>query len=359
MIGKNLEKFKSIYRKYYYIFTALIVVLLFFVPRIFSKSTMTIVCTMCGYFIIAGALNVINGYCGQMCFGIAGFYCVGAYTMAILMQTYHVNYFLALIPAGLAAALMGAIVALPALRMRGMFLAMITIGFSEVMRLVALNWTEVTGGALGIKGITSPSVFGNRLSGASKYYYIYIIIVLIFLFCTRRVMKSRVGRAWLSIREDEMAAKSLGVEIKRYKIYNFMYGAFWAGIAGALLPPYTRYIDSTYFTLDEGFNILAMLVIGGQGTLAGPFVGVGVYQMIVETLRPIGVWRFVACAVLIIAMMWIRPQGLVGASNSKLAGSKRRSGLDFFKKFLKAPVKDAAESTEADSDQKEQERGDA
>ena len=90
-----------------------------------------------------------------------------------------------------------------------------------------------------------------------------------------------------------------------------------------MLAPYTRYIDSTYFTLDEGFNVLAMLVIGGQGTLAGPFVGVGVYQFIIEALRPIGVWRFVACALLIIVMMWLRPQGLVGASNSKLAGSKK------------------------------------
>lgn len=209
---------------------------------------------------------------------------------------------------------------------------MITIGFSEVMRLLALNWTSVTGGAMGIKGIKSPTFFGIKMGGASKYYYIYIVIVLLFLFCTRRVMKSRVGRAWLSIREDEMAAKSLGVEIKKYKIYNFMYGAFWAGIAGALLAPYTRYIDSTYFTLDEGFNVLAMLVIGGQGTLAGPFVGVGVYQLIIETLRPIGVWRFVACALLIIVMMWLRPQGLVGASNSKLAGAGKKPGRKKSKK---------------------------
>ncbi len=322
MISTAFHRIKTIYHKFYCLFIAAIVVALMFVPQILNKSKMTIVCTMCGYFIIAGALNVINGYCGQMCFGIAGFYCAGAYVMALLMQTCHVNYWLAIIPAGIVAALLGAVVALPALRMRGMFLAMITIGFSEVMRLIALNWTSVTGGAMGIKGIKSPVLFGTKMSGASKYYYIYIVVVLIFLFCTRRVMKSRVGRAWLSIREDEMAAKSLGVEIKKYKIYNFMYGAFWAGIAGALLAPYTRYIDSTYFTLDEGFNILAMLVIGGQGTLAGPFVGVAVYQLIVETLRPIGVWRFVACAVLIIAMMWIRPQGLVGASNSKLAGTK-------------------------------------
>lgn len=322
MIRSVKEKIQTYYNKYYILCNVLLLVVLALVPVVLKKSTMTIVCSILGYFIIAGALNVINGYCGQMCFGIAGFYCIGAYVMTILMQTHGVSYWIAIIPAGIATALMGAVVAIPALRMRGMFLAMITIGFSEVVRLIALNWTSVTGGAMGIKGIHPPTFFGISLSGASRYYYIYLVAVILFLFCTRRVMKSRIGRAWLSIREDEMAAKSLGVEINKYKVLNFMYGAFWAGIAGALLAPYTRYIDSTYFTLDEGFNILGMLIIGGQGTLAGPFIGVGIYQIIVEALRPIGVWRFVACAILIIGMMWIRPQGLVGDSKSKLASAK-------------------------------------
>lgn len=339
MIADIITKGKKIYLKYTYFILTILVILLSIIPLVFSRSLMTIVCSIFGYFIIAGALNVINGYCGQMCFGIAGFYCVGAYIMAILSTTFKISFWICLPVAGVVAALLGAIVALPALRMKGMFLAMITIGFSEVMRLIALNWTSVTGGATGIKGIPSPEFFGIRLSGALKYYYIYLVVVILFLFCTRRIMKSRLGRAWLSVREDEQAARSLGVEIKKYKIINFMYGAFWAGIAGALLAAYTRYIDSTYFTLDEGFNILGMLIIGGQGTLPGPFVGVVVYQIIVEALRPIGVWRFVACAVLIIGMMWIRPQGLVGTSNSELASSSRgRKRMKLKKKEEPAPM---------------------
>ena len=136
----------------------------------------------------------------------------------------------------------------------------------------------------------------------------------------------------MSIREDDMAAKSLGIKLNRYKIINFMYGAFWAGIAGALMAPYKTYIDSTFFTLDEGFNILSMVIIGGQGTLAGPFVGVIAYQGIIEGLRFIGVWRYVACACLIIIMMWVRPQGLVGASDSILAGGKARRKSKSIKK---------------------------
>ncbi len=310
------------------VFLIVAAILMIFLPQIFSKSMMTIVCSIMGYFIIAGALNVINGYSGQMCFGIAGFYCVGSYTMAILMNSFHVSYWVALLPSGIMAALIGALIALPTLKLRGMFMAMITIGFSEVMRLIALNWTSVTGGTMGIKGLMAPSFFGIKTSGASRYYYIYLVFVLLFVFCTYRVIHSRVGRAWMSIREDDMAAKSLGVDLNMYKIINFMYGAFWAGIAGALLAPYKTYIDSSYFTIDEGFNVLSMVIIGGQGTLLGPFVGTFVYQILIEGLRFAGVWRYIACAVLIIAMMWIRPQGLVGASDSMLSGGK----VSFFKK---------------------------
>ena len=308
------------------------VIMMCMLPHILSKSIMTIVCSIMGYLIIAGALNVINGYSGQMCFGIAGFYCVGAYTMAILMNTVHVSFWIGIIPSGLFAAIIGALIAIPTLKMKGMFMAMITIGFSEVMRLIALNWTSVTGGTMGIKGLKAPMFFGLKTSGASRYYYIYLATVLLFLFSTDRVIHSRIGRAWMAIREDDMAAKSLGISLNLYKIINFMYGAFWAGIAGALLAPYKTYIDSAYFTLDEGFNILSMVIIGGQGTLAGPFIGVTVYQFLVEGLRFAGVWRYIACAILIIAMMWLRPQGLVGNSESVLAGKKNRS-----RSFIKLP----------------------
>ena len=128
----------------------------------------------------------------------------------------------------------------------------------------------------------------------------------------------------MSIREDELAARSLGVDARRYKVLNFMYGAFWAGIGGAVYSAYASYVDSTYFTLDEVFNILAMLIIGGQGTLAGPVVGSVVAQGLTEALRGIEEWRYVVYASLIILMMWVRPQGLAGASGSMLAGTRTK-----------------------------------
>lgn len=134
------------------------------------------------------------------------------------------------------------------------------------------------------------------------------------------MIRSRLGRAWMSIREDQLAARSLGVNTPAYKAVNFMYGAFWAGIIGAAYAPYARFIDSTIYTLDEGFNILSMVIVGGMGTLTGPLAGSVVINVLTELLRPIGQWRMVAYGVLIIVMMWFRPQGLIGASDSVLAG---------------------------------------
>ena len=175
---------------------------------------------------------------------------------------------------------------------------------------------------MGIKGIPVPTFFGMEFSCSRTYYYIFLFIAVLFLFITNRIIKSRMGRAWVSIREDELAAKSLGVQISRYKAVNFMYGAFWAGIAGAAYAPYVRFIDSTMFSLDEGFSILSMVIVGGQGTLIGPVIGSAIINGMTEFLRPIGQWRMVAYGLLIIVMMWWRPQGLVGASDSILAGNK-------------------------------------
>lgn len=287
---------------------------------IHSSYMMGVLCRIIFYSIMAGALNVINGYSGQMCIGFAGFFAVGAYTEAILSTKCGVNFWFLLLLGGIITAVIGGIIALPTLKLQGVYLAIITLGFSEVVRLIALNWSSLTGGTMGIKGIAAPELFGIVINKPHYYYYIFLVLAILFLVVTGRVLKSKTGRAWMSIREDSLAARSLGVQLRHYKISSFMYGAFWAGVAGAAYAGYSRYIDSTYFTLDEGFNILSMVIIGGQGTLAGPFLGALVVTFLTEALRSFSQWRMVAYAVLIVAMMWLRPQGLVGASDSVLAG---------------------------------------
>ena len=286
---------------------------------------MGVMCRIFMYAILTGSLNIINGYSGQFNIGHAGFFCVGAYAEALFAMKIGLSFWLALPLAGILAALIGLLVSLPTLRLRGIYLAIVTLGASEIIRLLALNWEGLTGGPMGIKGIPSPMFFGLKISRSPQYYYIFLLLAALFYLVTDRVVKSRVGRAWVAIREDEAAAQSLGVETARYKAMNFMYGAFWAGVAGAAFAPYFKFISPDMFSLDEGFNILSMVIIGGQGTLVGPVVGAVIVNFLTEVLRPVSEYRMVIYALLIIGMMWVRPQGLVGASNSILA--EKKAGL--------------------------------
>ena len=278
------------------------------------------ICTIMMYATLAGSLNVINGYSGQTCLGQAGFFAIGAYTCAVLTKTFGFNFWLVLPFAGFFAALVGLLVSLPTLKLSGVYLSIVTLGASEIIRIIAQTWTPVTGGALGIKQIPYPDFFGLEMFKPKYYYFIFLIIGIAFLLITNRVLKSRIGRAWMAIREDQVAAKSLGVETSHNKCTNFMYGAFWAGIIGAAYAPFVNYIESSQFSTDTGFNVLAMIVIGGQGTLLGPILGSAIVTILTESLRFLENWRYVIYAIIIIFMMWVRPQGLIGASASILAG---------------------------------------
>ncbi|MBN2558794.1 MAG: branched-chain amino acid ABC transporter permease [Clostridia bacterium] len=290
---------------------------------IVKGSVMSIIVKILFYVILASSLNIINGYSGQFNIGHAGFVLIGAYTLAILAN-FGWPIWVLYIVAGIVTAIIGFLVALPTLRLRGIYLALVTLGFSEIMRLVALNWTALTGGPMGIKGIPSPWFFGLRSTAPHNYYYIVLFFVVICLFTSYRVINSKVGRAWMSIREDDHAAMSLGVDIRKYKSINFMFGAFWAGVGGALMAPFYKFIDSSMFTLDEGFNILSMVIIGGQGTLVGPVVGSVVVNLTTEIFRFADEARLLVYAVLIISMMWLRPQGLAGTSKSVIANRSIR-----------------------------------
>ncbi len=288
----------------------------------FKKSMVRIFCRILMYFTLAGSLNITNGYSGQTSLGHAGFYCIGAYVMAILTTRFQISFWPVLLLSGIGAAVAGLIISVPTLRLKGIYLSIITLGASEVIRIIALNWEGVTGGSFGIKDIPRPTFFGFTFDSPLKFYYLFLGVAVIFLLISYRLIHSRVGRSWMSIRENELAAKSLGVRTAPAKMMNFAYGAFWAGIIGGIYAVYVQYIDSAVFSLDEGFNIMSMIIIGGQGTLIGPIVGSIVVNGLTELLRPIGVWRFVMYAALIIVMMWFRPQGLMGESNSILAGAK-------------------------------------
>lgn len=270
------------------------------------------------YMLLASSVNVINGYSGQFAIGHAGFMCVGAYTAAILTARLGWNFFPALLAGGIMAALFGLLVSFPISKLSGIYLGFVTLGFSEIVRIICLNWTSVTGGPMGIKAIPGPKLFGLSLQSSQGYYYIILVVLVFMVFCTSRILKSRTGRAWISIRENESAAASIGINTARYKMINIMYGTFWEGCAGAFMASYYHFVDSTMFVTDESFNILSMAIVGGMGTIVGPLIGAFVINFITEALRFLMDYRMVIYALLIIGTMWLRPQGIAGSADSVL-----------------------------------------
>ena len=325
LTGK-LSGFLRMMKKYNKFLLLLLVIALLIFPNLgFKPSAIRIMVRILLYATLAGALNMINGYSGQTCIGFAGFFSVGSFITAIMSTRFEAfPYPVLMLLSGIGAALFGAMVALPTLKLKGVYLSFVTIGASELIRIVAYNWTDLTGGAFGIKNIPAPSILGFEINKPIRYYYFCLLVLIVFLFISNRVLKSRVGRAWMSIREDQLASKSLGISTSKYKVINFCYGAFWAGVCGAMYAPYLRYIDSSIFDMDECFNILSMVIIGGQATLVGPILGAALVTLLTEALRFLNEWRFVLYAILIIAMMWWRPQGIAGASDSILAGKTGR-----------------------------------
>ena len=318
-----MRKITGFYRRYRFLFLLLLVALLCALPFVVTKALyVRYACNILMFATLAGSLNAINGYSGQTCLGQAGFFAIGAYTCAILSTRFGFNFWLLLPICGITAALVGLLVSLPTLKLQGIYLSIVTLGASEIIRIIAQTWTPVTGGALGIKNIPYPWLFGLDTFRPKYYYFIFLVIGILFLFITHRVLNSRVGRAWISIREDQIAAKSLGVQTSFYKSLIFMYGAFWAGVIGGAYAPFVNYIEASQFSTDTGFNVLAMIVIGGQGTLVGPILGSVIVTVLTESLRFLENWRNVIYAVIIIVMMWLRPQGIAGASRSMLAGGK-------------------------------------
>ncbi|MCK5758110.1 MAG: branched-chain amino acid ABC transporter permease [Clostridiales bacterium] len=331
-----MEKLKNFYEKRKTLLILSLLAVAIVLPFLIDKgSVMSIIVKILFYVIMASSLNIINGYSGQFNIGHAGFVLIGAYTLSILAN-FGWPIWILYIVAGIVSSIIGLVIALPTLRLRGIYLALVTLGFSEILRLVALNWTGLTGGPMGIKGIPAPWFFGLRATSPHNYYFIVLIFVILCLFTSYRVINSKVGRAWMSIREDDHAAMSLGVNIRKYKAINFMFGAFWAGVGGALMAPFYTFIDSSMFTLDEGFNILSMVIIGGQGTLVGPVVGAIVVNLTTEIFRFANEARLLIYAVMIMSMMWIRPQGIAGTSRSVIANrSLGRNGGGFLAKLFK------------------------
>lgn len=284
--------------------------------------------------IIAVGLNVVIGLCGLLDLGYVGFFAIGAYSMALfgsptspvtqyiqnrfdLADTWAVTW-AALIPVAMALTMVsGVIIGAPTLRLRGDYLALVTMGFGEIIRIVARN-SEWTGGPKGISNIPKPPgpmdaegrEFFNVLD-LYRWYWLALAFLIILIFAVRRLEHSRVGRAWMAIREDEDAAAIMGVPTFTFKLWAFAIGAALGGVSGALFASRQAFIDPGTFDLQLSFLFVAMVVIGGSGNLAGAVVGAVLLTYLPERFREIEEWRNVAFGIALVTVMILRPQGLV------------------------------------------------
>lgn len=272
--------------------------------------------------ILALSLNLVTGFTGQLHLGHAAFMAVGAYTAGLLATKAGVGFFAAVLAAGLLAAVAGVIVGLPTLRLRGDYLAIATLGFGEIVRITLLN-LDITGGPFGLRGIPRQTNLP-----------LVILAVILTYAVLRSLVNSRMGRALIAIREDEIAAQTMGIDTTRLKVTAFTVAAFFAGIAGALFAYWFRYLNPSSFGFMVSIELLAMVVLGGLGNLLGSVLGAGIITYLPELLRTsaaaIAEHRMVFYGALLVIVMIFRPNGLLGTSSEhgwlEIWLSRRKAG---------------------------------
>ena len=311
-------------KPYKIIWIPLCLLALIFLPLILPNLYIKHVLCLVGiYILLTMGFNILTGYTGMVSLGQAGFFAMGSYVSAICTTTFAVNPWISMILGTLATMLVGVIVALPALRVKDKYLVLLTIGFAEIVRLVANNWLAVTGGPTGIRGIDAPSIFGLELKNASSYYYLVLFCVVLGFALQYYVVNSRCGRAFIAIRDDEKAAQLSAINITAYKIKSFILSAFYCGIAGALYAHLVHYVSPDTFTYNESVSILCMGMIGGIGTLTGPLIGATVLTVLPEALRSFAGIRMIVYGAILVFMIIVCPGGIHGLIAKARAGVKR------------------------------------
>lgn len=290
-----------------------------------------------GLFVVLGlGLNIVIGFAGLLDLGYVGFYAIGAYTVAVLTAPgypFHWNFWVALPVAMVAAALAGTLLGIPVLRLRGDYLAIVTLGFGEIIRII-FKFNPATGGPQGILNVASPAftipVFNYPVTfnSSTPFWYLIFGASIVVAFVAARLNNSRLGRSWTAMREDEDATEAMGVDTVRIKLLAFGAGAFFAGLAGAIYATRQQHIFPDDFTLLISINALALIIIGGLGSIPGVIIGSIVLIGLPEVLRPIADYRLLAYAALLVVMMLIRPAGLVPAARQRREVRERDPDLE-------------------------------
>ena len=297
------------------------------------------------YVMLGWGLNIVVGLAGLLDLGYVAFYAVGAYSYALLAQFFGLSFWVCLPLAGILAAFWGVLLGFPVLRLRGDYLAIVTLAFGEMIRIVLLNWVSLTGGPNGISGIPRPSFFGlpfNMSGGPDTFagffglepspthrvvflYYLILALALLTNWVAIRLRRQPIGRAWEALREDEVACRALGINITVTKLTAFALGAMFAGFAGAFFATRQAFISPESFTFIESAIILAIVVLGGLGSQIGIAVAAIVMIGGFELFRGLDEYRMLVFGAAMVIIMVLRPRGLVGSrSPSVVLGERKR-----------------------------------
>jgi len=283
-------------------------------PHLFSTYQVRILITALIYVVLGLGLNIVVGLAGLLDLGYVAFYAVGAYSYALLNEHFSLGFWPALPIGMLLAALFGVLLGIPVLRLRGDYLAIVTLGFGEIIRLVLENWGGFSHGPSGIAGIPKPGFFGMKLNLQQSTLYIYYLmigLVLFTIFVVNRLQNSRLGRSWLALREDEIACEAMGIPRMRTKLAAFALGATWAGMGGVIFAANTGFINPASFTLWESIIVLSIVVFGGMGSITGVVLAAFILTLLPYYLSEFMQYRMLLFGATMVLMMVFRPQGLI------------------------------------------------
>lgn len=278
------------------------------------------------YVILSVSLNLITGFTGMLNLGHAAFFGLGAYTSAILVQSAGFPWIAGLFAAVIISALGGLLIGIPGLRLRGDYFAIATLGFGEIFRIVAKNWNSLTRGTLGIPGVPKPELFGFHFISSWAMVGLVLVVAIMSVAVMWRIIHSPFGRILKAIREDELAAKCLGKNVVRYKLYAMAIGSGFAGLAGSLFAHYFTFIDPGSFTFVTSVYVISMVVLGGMGSVFGSIAGAVIIFILPEMIRflslpgpVVGTVRQIIYSLILIIVIIFRPQGLFGEQSDHAA----------------------------------------
>jgi branched-chain amino acid transport system permease protein len=278
---EDLSLFRTLWARFWW--TLLLICIMVF-PFVVGRYTLYTINLVGIYIIGAIGLNVLTGFTGQISIGHAAFLAIGSYTTAILGERTGLPFYLLIPFSGIISTLIGILVGIPCLRLRGLYLAMATMSFGIIVQYVLFQWENLTHGALGMAAPTI-GLWGFRIDSDRKFYFFIGVMVALLGFAAKNMMRMKIGRAFVAIRDRDIAADVIGVDLTRYKVMAFGISSFYAGISGSLFAYYTTHINPEYFTIFLSVEYLAMIIIGGLGSILGSILGAIFMGLVPEWLR--------------------------------------------------------------------------